>query len=450
MPRPDTCLHLMSFVDSPKLFDMPLEELLPLQLAAANDLYRQDREKIAVLRQRGEDCGVGELKNPADIVPLLFSHSTYKSYPERLISDKRWDLLTRWYNTVSAVPIEIDLAGIENVDDWVDRLWKNEYFLHATSGTTGKCSFLNHTKSDRDFVEHYLSRVTGWPNPLDPDGPKYRFYRGLLAQGPQTPMHWFGASARLFGRPDASFALGREPLTVSYINRVGAMRKAMAENKISPDEITAFEDEMREREAQMAADVLAMAKDIADHRDEPMIIMAWMVMHALLTHLREFGVREGDFKDVFLWGTARKRLQSPVPNTELEADARRFFNAKQVFGIYGMSELSVPMPECEAGAYHVPPWIMVLPLDRNGNHLLANNGGVVEGRGGFLDLSREGRWGGIISGDKIEVNYAGCACGRAGPVILDTISRFSDVGDEKVDCGGSFDAYVRGVLDEQS
>ncbi len=49
----------------------------------------------------------------------------------------------------------------------------------------------------------------------------------------------------------------------------------------------------------------------------------------------------------------------------------------------------------------------------------------------------------IITRDKVQVDYAGtCACGRPGPIILDTISRYSDANDDKVDCSGTFDAGV--------
>ncbi len=35
------------------------------------------------------------------------------------------------------------LDGIQGIDDWVDRMWAAGHYVYATSGTTGKCSFLN-------------------------------------------------------------------------------------------------------------------------------------------------------------------------------------------------------------------------------------------------------------------------------------------------------------------
>ena len=91
-----------------------------------------------------------------------------------------------------------------------------------------------------------------------------------------------------------------------------------------------------------------------------------------------------------------------------------------------------------------------LLLDRAGETLLEpeRGGGIVEGRFAFLDLLYEGRWGGLISGDKVHVDFAErCACGRWGPSILDDITRFAQPGeDDHIGCAGTIDAYVRGAM----
>ncbi|MFT4027569.1 MAG: hypothetical protein QM676_12315, partial [Novosphingobium sp.] len=78
--------------------------------------------------------------------------------------------------------------------------------------------------------------------------------------------------------------------------------------------------------------------------------------------------------------------------------------------------------------------------------LLPVGEGKVEGRAAFFDLSMDGRWGGVISGDKIEIDYTPCACGARSPSISDTIARYADLsGDDKIGCAGTVDAYVRGL-----
>ena len=39
------------------------------------------------------------------------------------------------------------------------------------------------------------------------------------------------------------------------------------------------------------------------------------------------------------------------------------------------------------------------------------------GRAGFFDLSLDGSWGGVISGDKVSATWAPCACGNRSPSV---------------------------------
>ena len=72
--------------------------------------------------------------------------------------------------------------------------------------------------------------------------------------------------------------------------------------------------------------------------------------------------------------------------------------------------------------------------------------GEIEGRAAFFDLSLDGRWGGIITGDKISLDFDPCACGAKSPSIRDNIVRYADLeGDDKIGCAGTVDAYVRGL-----
>ena len=58
----------------------------------------------------------------------------------------------------------------------------------------------------------------------------------------------------------------------------------------------------------------------------------------------------------------------------------------------------------------------------------------------------DGRWGGVISGDKVQIDFSPCACGAKGPSIRDNVTRYADLeGDDKIGCAGTVDAYVRGV-----
>ena len=117
-----------------------------------------------------------------------------------------------------------------------------------------------------------------------------------------------------------------------------------------------------------------------------------------------------------------------------------------------MTEIASLMPRCEAGRYHCPPSLIWLILDQTGERLLTEAdavNGVVVGRFGFVDLIYEGRWGGVITGDKVTMDLTSpCVCGRYGPTLQDNITRWAQPGeDDHIGCAGTIDSYVRGVVE---
>ena len=94
----------------------------------------------------------------------------------------------------------------------------------------------------------------------------------------------------------------------------------------------------------------------------------------------------------------------------------------------------------------MPPWLICLLLDESGDTLLPMTDGEIEGRAAFFDLSLDGRWGGVISGDKIAIDYGPCACGKRQPVDPRHHQPLCRHGGRRQDrCAGTIDAYIRGV-----
>ena len=53
----------------------------------------------------------------------------------------------------------------------------------------------------------------------------------------------------------------------------------------------------------------------------------------------------------------------------------------------------------------------------------------------------------MISGDRVTMDFRPCPCGRHGPTILDSITRFAPPGeDDHIGCAGTIDAYIRGAM----
>jgi hypothetical protein len=192
---------------------------------------------------------------------------------------------------------------------------------------------------------------------------------------------------------------------------------------------------------------------ILEHRHEPIVLSGLWAQHmAIIRRARELGIRDGEFhpRSYIAAGGGVKGVSLP-PDYKEQVD--RFY-AGTIRGTgYGMTELSQVMPRCEEFRYHIPPGLIMLLLDKPGESLIAReagDGGVIEGRFAFLDLLYEGRWGGLISGDKVSVDFSErCTCGRYGPTILDTITRYAQSGEEDhIGCAGTIDAYVRGAMPE--
>jgi hypothetical protein len=119
---------------------------------------------------------------------------------------------------------------------------------------------------------------------------------------------------------------------------------------------------------------------------------------------------------------------------------------ERLYHMYSMREINATFPLCHAGRYHISPWVIMLPLDTDGERLLDAGVDEIEARAAFFDTSIEGRWGGVISGDRVSVSFATCACGHQGPTVGRDITRYADLpGGDKITCAGSIDAYVRGV-----
>ncbi|MFE9649262.1 hypothetical protein ACFYO0_35110 [Streptomyces sp. NPDC006365] len=428
-------------------FDQPAQELRQLQLEAAREAFAAHCERIPLLRSRAEETGVHELTGFEDLVPLLFSHTSYKSYPVSLITAGRWDRLLRWYSTVSVVePGDVDIEGVRDIDEWTERITAAGHRPYITSGTSGKVSFLNCDASDLDFLHDILEHLTCWPDPLPPE-PTRRGYLLAPASGPMRSIDGFRWHAEVFARSGETRLLTEDPLRVSELMSSAVLRRRIAEGTATPQEISSFETTSEAREDELSAAVTRIVDDIAAHRDEPLLIAGMNNQQfTLIQALRARGVPDGSLHpdSLVLSGGGNKGRALP---DDYQQQFAAFYEGVRRVRSYGMTELQGSCPACEKGRYHVPPWVIPLVLDQAGERLLNAEHGVVEGRFAFLDVSLSGRWGGLISGDRVFVDFSPCDCGRAGPVVLPDIQRYGDLGgDDKITCAATLDSYVRGMI----
>lgn len=430
-------------------FDISAAQAREAQVAALNERFQSARDTIKLVRQRADEAGVTEIRRLEDVVPLLLPHTAYKSYPESFLTGKRWDRLTRWLGTVTSQPVDtIDLEGVEDVDGWIAACEAAGHFVSCTSGTTGKPAMLPATKGDLAFAAREGVEAVQWGSAIRAGDQRTIAGFGATAQTSRNAANG-GALIQAFVDFAKIPASGDAPaITIGSITRMIELRKAIADGTALPDEIAAFERESAARQSSLDG-ALGKAVDhiIAARGDRLMIMSMWAHLFQLAEKVRERGFSAKDFHPenaVFLGGGLKG---AKLPEDYKEYIFETFnLSPAYIYQMYGMQETQTSMPRCSHGRYHVPAWMVCLPLDKDGSNLLPIGDEEITGRAAFFDLSVEGRWGGIISGDRIEVDFRPCACGSPSPSIRDNITRYADLeGDDKIACSGTVDAYVRGV-----
>lgn len=431
------------------VFDRPWPDIEARQLEAARELFVERRDQIPVLRRRADDSGVTEIRTLDDLVPLLFAHTAYKSYPPSFVAQGRWDRLLQWMQTLSVAKVtDVDVEGVTDVDDWMERLRAAGHMVLATSGSGGKVSFLNHTREDAEKKRRHYRRMSGWPF-VKADNSRVVFLTSP-SRGPNSAIEAAQNSAAVWARPGEAHFLTDEPLRLAEISASGALNQRMAEGTATPAEIEAAQAEARARGERMSAAMDVFVDKILAHRHEPIVVSALWAQHmSIIERARARGIPDGGFHPDSLV-SAGGGLKGVALPADYREQVDRFYGKVIRNNAYGMTEMAQTCPKCQCGRYHRPPGLIWLLLDRDGERrLTADDGvdGVVEGRFAFLDLLYEGRWGGLISGDKVTIDFKDCPCGRPGPTILDTISRYAQAGEsDHIGCAGTIDAYIRGAV----
>jgi len=442
--------RLTNLVDSDSRYDIPYEDLREAQVAAMNARLQDQIGKIKLLRHRADEAGITEIRAIEDVVPLLFPHTAYKSYPESFLTEQRWDRLGKWLGTVSAHPMAaLDTAGIADIDGWIDRLQAAGHYVSCSSGTTGKAAMLIGSEADMDWSRRENVAAVSWGSGVKPAADRRVFGIAPVASAPRNIV-LRDALFNAFGDPASeAFRYPVPPITIGSVTGMIAMRKAVAEGTATPEDIVRFERMSAERAVAVegAADETARAL-VAARGDKLFISGFWAALYATCKIVRELGYSGADFHadNMCYIGGGLKGAQLPPDYREFVFETLNI-RPERVYQMYGMQELGSSMPRCQKGArYHIPPWLVPIVLNRDGDALAGEHKGQVEGRAAFFDLALDGRWGGVISGDKITVDFDPCPCGHRGPTVIDDIARFKDLeGDDKITCAGTVDAYVRGV-----
>jgi hypothetical protein len=444
--------HLLRYMPEASGFDIPFAEICDLQIAAMNERLQERIERIKLVKLRAQDADISEIRSFEDVVPLLLPHTAYKSYPESFLTERKWDRLTKWLGTVSAYPTDkVDLSDVHEIDDWVEACAKAGHFVSCSSGTTGKSAMLVASQPDLDFASKDGVAAVEWGSDIRTGD--MRTPAGAASAVAYTPRNAAMGKGLMgaFVNPEAPrFQSGLPPVTIGSLTKMIALRKAIADGTAKPGEIQEYEAESAARQTALDDAQHGAVEDIISKRGERLYITGmWGALYPFAEQVRARGYSAKDFhrENCVYLGGGLKRAKLPDDYREYVYETFNL-SPRFIYQMYGMQELGTSMPRCQVGLrYHVPPWLVCLPLNKDGDALVPGIGeGELEGRAAFFDLSMDGRWGGVISGDHIEVDYSPCACGNRSPSIADNVYRYSDLeGDDKIGCAGTVDAYVRGL-----
>ena len=444
------------------LFGMDADQVAAFQLEGARERFGRLRPKIKALDAEAKFAGIDRIETLDDAAKLLFQHSAYKAYPVSFIEKNRFDMLTRWLSGYTSVDLsDIDVKGIDTIDGWLNALDQQSVLrvIH-TSGTTGKLSFFPRTTLELNLWYEGMVKIHA---PFDGSGvllgddnvrlpcitpvPRYGKYVGqrnndmLAARLTPTPddLHTYKTTLNpdlvsLSGRIRVAQAKGElAQMTIPESMR-GAMRQYLASLERATEEGAEF------------------FQDIARKLQGQRVLMCGTtnsIYHAALGGLK-LGMRNMFAADsIGMHGGGAKGLVLPPDHMETIME----FSGIRTWHIsYGMSEVIGFMPCCKHGHYHIPPYDIPFVLDPETGAAHPRKGKQT-GRFACLDLISQTLWGGLITGDKVTLNFdGGCPCGRTGAYIEGPIERYSATvtGDDKITCAATVDntdAALKQLLD---
>jgi len=435
-----------------KMHTIPRDELESLQRTAMAMRFKEHYESIEMLRNLADRMGISEVKEFNDVIPLLYPHTAFKSYPPSLLDKKRFDLMNQWLNKLTSYDIsDIDVSGCDSIDAWINRMdEKTPLSIITSSGTTGTISLLPKSKAAAEYgmkiwrlflfqrfgkepTEEELNPVVDiiWPN----------FASGKL--GSLRLADWI--KTEFTGGDESRFhalypaALDTDLTFLASKMKAAASRGELDRLEIDP-KLLARKEEFEAIQARAPQDMAEFLQKCFTELAGKRVLM--IGSYNMLNEVASEGLKKG-IKNLFapdsaiLTGGGLKGYK--VPDNWME-DVKAFLGVDRIQELYGMSEVGVANWACDQGHYHVQPWCIPYVLDPDTNEPLPREG-VQTGRAAFLDLVTEAHWGGSISGDEITIDWSTpCPCGLTTVHIHHDIMRYSEkegVEDDRITCAAA-------------
>lgn len=432
-----------------KMQEMDRRKIHELQEEGLKYRFETLVEQIPMLDKLAGKQGIKQVESIEDVVPLLFEHTMYKSYPPSLLYNNRFTEINKFLSRLTTFDLQnVDVSYCRSIDDWFAVMdSETELMMTHSSGTSGVMSFNPISKHE---LNGYIARSSAaLKDRSDGNNDDWHIVQPYYANGgggALRPVELFvdhlckGDRSRLV----AAYP-GRMSSDVLYL--AARIRSAKAKGELNRLEVDPeLLERLREYEAlqkDMPKHLNKFFKTIANDLHGKKIYAGgtWNLLH---NFARE-GLADGQ-QSVFSPGsvilTSGGTKGNPPPSSWQE-DVCRFIGVDRLHTSYSMSEVHAQHHMCEWGHYHLSPAAITFVLDPETSKLLPRQGRVT-GRAAFFDLTAETRWGGFITGDEITVNWEDhCPCGRKSAFIEGSIQRYSDKngGDDKISCVATESAY---------
>jgi hypothetical protein len=436
------------------------DELEALQREAMSIRFQEHYQRIEMLRKLADRLGITALNEFNDVVPLMFSHTAFKSYPAALVDKKRFDLMTQWLDKLTSYDLSsVDTTGCTGIDDWIDRLdAQTPLEVITSSGTTGTISIL---PKDKHGAEEGMTLwkiclfQTFGQEPTDAElNPSVDVVWPNFANGKLGHLRIANMIKRGFTGGDESrfhalypFAVDTDLMFLASKMRAAASRGELDRLQIDPA-LAARKDEFIAMQASQAQDMDAFFTRITEQLRGKRVFM--LGTYHLMYDIAKAGLQRG-VRNVFapdsaiLTGGGMKGVALPDDFMDVIKD---FLGVDRIQVGYGFSESSTFHWGCSEDRYHVAPWVVPFVLDPDTSEPLPRTG-VQTGRAAVYDILLRAHWGGVISGDEVTIDWnLQCPCGQASLAFEKDIVRYSEkqgVEDDRITCAATQEVHNEAV-----
>ncbi|WP_176593365.1 hypothetical protein [Sphingobium sp. EM0848] len=438
-----------------KMQSIDRDRLAALQREGLRQRFADLKDRVPMLKKLADAQEIAEMREIDDVVPLLFEHTMYKSYPPAFLEKGRFAEINKFLSKLTTFDLTgIDVSECQTIDDWMELMDRESplVIMHS-SGTSGTMTFLPISKHEWDKFGKTarviaLQEFGDDPSVMDEGGDFYVIYP-YFRHGGSGHVRTCDLFVKYVSKTEERLLVpfpGRMSSDLLYLAariQAAAAKGELEKLDISPV-MMARKAEYEALQAEMPARLDAFFTDIAENYQGKRIFF-WGAQN-LLFNLVRIGQEKG-LSRVFApnsvigtGGDSKNGVKMPEDWRQQVCDFIGIENSKMC---YGMTEVKGWHKKCSHGHYHFCPWIIPFLLDPDTSELLPRKGRAM-GRAAFFDLGSETRWGGFITGDEVTIEWdEPCGCGQSTVYAMDGIERLSAKrgGDDKISCAATEGAH---------